>query len=100
MSDDILSKLRGLPDDVRARIEATSDFKAMKAVEHAIDELAAIVAPVEAVAAESTATESAEATEEAAAPVEAEAASDAAEPAAADAAADAPVADEADTEER
>ena len=41
MSDDILSKLRGLHDDVRARIEATSDFKAMKAVEHAIDELAA-----------------------------------------------------------
>ena len=57
MSDDILSKLRGLHDDVRARIEATSDFKAMKAVEHAIDELAATVAPAEAVAAENTAAE-------------------------------------------
>ena len=30
MSDDILSKLRGLYEDVRARIEATTDFKAMQ----------------------------------------------------------------------
>ena len=40
MSADILSKLKTLHDDVRARIEASSDFKAMKAVERAIGELA------------------------------------------------------------
>ena len=47
MSVDILSKLKALHDDVRARIEATTDFKAMKAVEHAIGELAAVLAPVD-----------------------------------------------------
>ena len=52
MSDDILSKLKALHDDVRARIEATTDFKAMKAVEHAIGELSAALAPVEAAVAE------------------------------------------------
>ena len=39
MSADILSKLKTLHDDVRARIEATPDFKAMKAVERVIGEL-------------------------------------------------------------
>ena len=88
MSDDILSKLRGLYEDVRARIEATTDFKAMKAVEHAIDELAPVVAPAKEVAAESTVAESAETPAEAAAPVEAEAAPEAAAPATADGAAE------------
>ena len=88
MSDDILSKLRGLYEDVRARIEATTDFKAMKAVEHAIDELAPVVAPAKEVAAESTVAESAETPAEAAAPVEAEAVPEAAAPATADGAAE------------
>ena len=43
MSADILSKLKTLHDDVRARIEASSDFKAMKAVERAIGELSEVV---------------------------------------------------------
>ena len=33
MSEDILSKLKELHQGVQARIEATSDYKAMKAVE-------------------------------------------------------------------
>src|SRR5512143_3495338 len=44
MSADILSKLKTLHEEVRARIEATPDFKAMKAVERAIGELDAILA--------------------------------------------------------
>ena len=47
MSADILSKLRTLHDDVRARIEASSDFKAMKAVERAIGELEPAAEPAQ-----------------------------------------------------
>ncbi len=43
MSADILSKLKTLHDDVRARIEATPDFKAMRAVERAIGELSDVL---------------------------------------------------------
>ena len=89
MSEDILSKLKALHGDVQARIEASSDFKAMKAVERAIGELAAAIAPAEEPVAASEAVENAEATAEAA-PAEAEAEvvaaaeADAAEPAAAE----------------
>ena len=54
MSHDVLAQLNGLRDHVRARIEATTDYKALQSVEKAIGEVQALM-PVAAAAAEAPA---------------------------------------------
>lgn len=83
MSADVFGKLKTLHDEVRARIEATQDWKALVAVERALGEVKALL-PVEARADDAAAEAIAEAAIE-----QAEAAVDATEEAA--------VADAADT---
>ena len=51
MSEDVFCKLKDLHHDVRARIEATADWKALQAVERAMGDVHALL-PVAAVAAE------------------------------------------------
>ncbi len=51
MSHDVLAQLNGLRDHVRARIEATTDYKALMSVEKAIGEVQSLL-PVAAQAAE------------------------------------------------
>lgn len=93
MSDDVLAKLNGLRDDVRARIEATTDYKSLMAVEKAIGEISALFPAAAAAAApEKTAVE-----ETTAKPVPEETA--AAETEAAEAVTDAASAEEAAVEE-
>ena len=74
MSEDVFCKLKDLHHDVRARIEATADWKALQAVERAMGEVHALL-PVAAVAAEVPAAVAADA--EAPADVEADATEDA-----------------------
>jgi hypothetical protein len=81
MSHDVLAQLNGLRDHVRARIEATTDYKALMSVEKAIGEINALlpvaaeaaVAPVEAAAAEEAIADAATVATEAVAEAEAEA---------------------------
>ena len=55
MSHDVLAKLNGLRDEVRARIEATTDYRALMTVEKAIGEMNTLLPPVVVAAAEAPA---------------------------------------------
>lgn len=76
MSEDVVGKLKGLCGDLQARIEASADYKTLKAVERALADIEALSAPVVVSAAEAPVAEhvveqvSAEAVDEPAAAVE------------------------------
>ena len=44
MSDDVLGKLKGLCSELHARIEATTDYKTLVAVERALKDVEALTA--------------------------------------------------------
>ena len=50
MTELVITKLNGLRDEVRARIEASPDYKAMLAVEKAIADVQGLMTPVAAAA--------------------------------------------------
>ncbi|MBX9684304.1 MAG: hypothetical protein K2X41_10985 [Hyphomicrobium sp.] len=79
MSEDVFGRLKDLSDEVRARIEASADWKTLTAVERAMAEVKALLPEVAVAAPASAAVEVSaepEPVEEVAAPIEAMAAAD------------------------